>query len=560
MNLIHIESKTKATLHATMTPRVVATTDRLEGWKKWLTSTRFRFEPTGRNLEVLLQWDPSLQIKEPEKPEERLSPVHRPAYSPKTKPYIYQQEAADRMSRAPGLDFALWCDPGTGKTKMAIDRACEIWSSGAIDFVLIVAPKMVHEQWILKEIPLHCGYEYPSLYMWRPGPWNQLWEIQQGDPTLPAFYSISYSGIYTKRGREEIQKAASLYPFLLVLDESHFLKSHRAKRYSVIKEFAQHSNCKGRILLSGTPIAKTIEEAWAQLKIMNEDILGSRYVSTFRNEYCVMGGRDGREFIRPRNLEKYHNRTRPYVFNLRKDELEGLPDKVYSTFLFELTPKQKKMYKDMANRLMLEIDSGEIATAQNAMTKITRLQQISNGFVNIETDSGEYETRRIFKNLKSNPRVVALQSIVDTHESLQMIVWCRFQEDVRSLYEFFSGISCTFFGPMNSFQRERALTSWLSKKKRLLIATTETGGTGLNLHTSGCSMAVYYSNTEKSIQRWQSEDRIHRIGAQTRKVSYIDLVARGSRDMRILANLQRKKEIADMSLTDIYAELQAIEF
>ena len=54
---------------------------------------------------------------------------------------------------------------------------------------------------------------------------------------------------------------------------------------------------------------------------------------------------------------------------------------------------------------------------------------------------------------------------------------------------------------------------------------------------------VYYSNSFDLEKRLQSEDRAHRIG-QTKNVTYIDLIAVGTVDEKIVKALRDKIDIA----------------
>jgi SNF2 family DNA or RNA helicase len=72
-----------------------------------------------------------------------------------------------------------------------------------------------------------------------------------------------------------------------------------------------------------------------------------------------------------------------------------------------------------------------------------------------------------------------------------------------------------------------------------------------------CRTNVYYSNSFNSLARWQSEGRTWRDGT-TGSVVYIDLVAKGSPDSRILQNLKDKKSISDLAL-DEYRKLIELE-
>ena len=60
---------------------------------------------------------------------------------------------------------------------------------------------------------------------------------------------------------------------------------------------------------------------------------------------------------------------------------------------------------------------------------------------------------------------------------------------------------------------------------------------------------IYYSNNYDLENRLQSEDRAHRIG-QTNKVTYIDLVVKGTVDEKIVKALRNKLDLAQEVLGD----------
>ena len=71
----------------------------------------------------------------------------------KTKPLAHQMDAfaVSKDKKA----FALLCEQGTGKSKMAIDKTAYLYGRGQVDAFLIIAPNGVHRNWILNEIPKH---------------------------------------------------------------------------------------------------------------------------------------------------------------------------------------------------------------------------------------------------------------------------------------------------------------------------------------------------------------------------------------------------------------------
>ena len=76
---------------------------------------------------------------------------------------------------------------------------------------------------------------------------------------------------------------------------------------------------------------------------------------------------------------------------------------------------------------------------------------------------------------------------------------------------------------------------------RFIVGTPQTGGYGITL--TGASTMIYYSNGYDLEKRQQSEARIDRIG-QEKPMTYIDLLAEGTIDEKIVKALRNKVNIA----------------
>lgn len=97
---------------------------------------------------------------------------------------------------------------------------------------------------------------------------------------------------------------------------------------------------------------------------------------------------------------------------------------------------------------------------------------------------------------------------------------------------------------LRAFQDKNRATSKLA-----FVAQPDSGGIGLTL-TESCFIA-YYSNSFNGASRAQSEDRIHRPGADPNKgVTIIDILNLPS-DEKVLTNLKEKKRLQDMTLGEL---------
>lgn len=556
------KSRNKALIKTKPTAAVMAALPSLEGRRSWLKGGGLQIEPTGRNLETLrLLFPLATFVEVGHSATELASGVasqfegYTSTYETLTMPLEHQIRASKKALPVllSGRGFGLFMEQGTGKTKTTIDLAGELHARGLIDAVLVMAKKGVHRQWIESEIPTHLGCDWSGAF----------WPTRNGvvpdellDPGRLKFFTINWDGAKTDKGRRACLEFVTAHKgrVMIVGDETQEIKNARSARFKVANEIAKAAGSNKRMIaLTGTPVAKDLTDEWAQLKWVDEDILGIRYISAFRNEYCIMGGFEGKVVVGQKNMDRFRAKVDPFTFRATKDELGILP-KVYRPWRFDLLPQQRKVIQELRKTLESQIDSGEIVSAANAAVAMTKIQQASNGFVVDENGSAI--------NLvpaAKNPRIVALLEILSAYEG-PAIVWARFRQDIKNISDALdeAGVSYVqYHGGTPDKERADNVQRFLSGGARIFLSNPQAGGTGLNLQKGGCTHAIYYSNSYNAIDRWQSEDRIHRIGTVGTCV-YTDLVAKGSIDAAILNNLKRKQGLADLALGDIRKILEEL--
>ena len=333
----------------------------------------------------------------------------------------------------------------------------------------------------------------------------------------------------------------------MIVDESQDIKNITAMRTKAAIKFG--NLCKYRMIMTGTPLAKNLVDAFSQFKFLDERIFGHRYVTTFRARYCQLRDNGfGLEIIGHKNVEEFYRKADPHIFRITATEVLDLPPKVYVQQHFALTDEQKRLLKELRTTFMTQTAGGANISVPNAAALITRMQQISCGFVVDENGA----VREL-----PNPRLTELLNVLEQREG-KAIIWCRFNEDVKRVKKALGASAVDYYGGTNSNDRTKNIEAFLSADSRIayLVASPEAAGTGLNLQGI-CRTNIYYSNSFNSLARWQSEGRTWRDGT-TGSVTYIDLIAKGSPDSRILSNLRDKKSISDLAL-DEYRKLIMME-
>lgn len=527
------------TLATRATPAVLAVLPSLEGRRTWLKGGGLRIENTAHNVERLREHFPQLNLQ-------GLADSSMFDVAPAALPFAFKREPDPHqliaLERCGDKRFyGMFMEQGTGKTKVAIDRACQLFLEGKITGVLVVTKKGVHRQWVDSELPKDHGPGYTGDW-WRNKPLEDGLKVQ-GD-TLK-WWSLNYDALRGKQAWElAVEFCKAHYGKLLIIaDESQCIMNHASGRHKKMMELRAYSSY--RLILTGTPQAKDLTDEWAQLKWLDEDIIGCKYLTTFKAQYCIMGGYEGRAVVGAKNLDEFKRRKERFTYRVTKAEIGYIP-KRYGEWVLDLTPDQLRLIAQVKKELIAELETGEVVPIASATAAFTKVQQIANGFIIDENG----EIVRLMPVAK-NPRVIAALEYLDSREGKQ-VIWTRFIADRQLLGEGMreAGIGIAEYTGSDS-ERFEAKRSFIEDAgTRVFLANPQSAGTGLDGLQTVCTQALYYSNSFNSIDRWQSEDRIDRRGSIGGSI-YTDLIARNSIDRYLMRNLKRKKGLSALSMGDV---------
>jgi SNF2 family DNA or RNA helicase len=204
--------------------------------------------------------------------------------------------------------------------------------------------------------------------------------------------------------------------------------------------------------------------------------------------------------------------------------------------IIQLTDEQKKLYKQMKEQALAFLN-GKMTTTVTVITQLMRLHQITCG--HFKADDGSVQ------EVSSN-RLDELMDILEEMEG-KAVIWAHYRHDIKNivnaLEKKYPGETVTYYGDTSTEDRQKAikLIQDPESKVRFIVGTPQTGGYGITL--TGASTMIYYSNGYDLEKRQQSEARIDRIG-QEKPMTYIDIIAEGTIDERIVKALRTKVNIA----------------
>lgn len=483
----------------------------------------------------------------------------------KTRPYKHQLECLNKFGRHKA--FALLAEMGTGKSWIIINNVADLWASAECEAMLVLAPNGVHTNWTLLELPKHM----PDWVSYRAAAWSASGKKKDRE-AIEALYdqtegrelrilTMNWEALQSKKGFEAaLRFVGSFGDVMIACDESDAFKNPTTARAKALMKLKRYS--KWRRIMSGTPINNAPFDAFSQFQFLDENILGTTSFYAFKAEYAEMlqegnplldaiKKRSGSRFTpqvvargaggRPkyRNLDKLAALIAPHSFRVLKSECLDLPEKIYKTLLFDLTPQQKEVYKKAEEECRLVFDNEE--TPFNKLVAVTKLAQITSGYyihplanepVRIEGD---------------NPKLELLAERVDAIVAAgeKVIVWARYVAEIKDIVEVLQKAGhkvVQYYGEVKKGERIQAIEDFERGEADVFVGNQQAGGTGITLVAA--SYVIYYSNNFSLRDRLQSEDRAHRIG-QTKSVTYINIAARGTIDEVVVRALSNKKDVAD---------------
>jgi len=463
-------------------------------------------------------------------------------YKFKTKPYAHQIKALELSWDKPY--FAYFMEMGTGKSKVLLDNIAMLYDAGKINGVLIISPKGVYKNWHDGEIPTHLPDHIDQTSVLWQAMINKKQQKELDKLFTPGedlhILNMNVEALSTKKGVEFAAKFLRCHRTMMAIDESTTIKNPDAKRTKHICSLGEYAQYKR--ILTGSPVTKSPLDLYKQCEFLKKELLGHTSYYTFRTRYAVMktanfGGKSVQIVTGYQHLPELSEKLKPFSYRVLKEDCLDLPPKTFVKRLVTLTPDQKKLYIQMKQLALAQMD-GKMMTTATVMTQLMRLQQITCG--HFTADDGTT------KDIDSN-RLPELMNVLEETEG-KVVIWAHWQRDVNRIIreiskKFGENSFVDYYGltPMGERQKNINKFQDLNSPVRFFVGTTQTGGYGITL--TAASTMVYYSNGYDLEKRQQSEARIDRIG-QHYPMTYIDIYCEDTVDARIVKALKKKVNIA----------------
>jgi SNF2 family DNA or RNA helicase len=449
-----------------------------------------------------------------------------------TEPLAHQRKALSLCLKH--RSFGLFMEMGTGKTKIILDMANYYKESLEVNPCLVVCPVSVMDNWVA-EIHKH----QPSLKCMVLGGVREerIASLKAGMQEGFHIFVVNYESAW--RLEDELLK----YKWgMVVLDESTKIKHRASQQAKGIMRISK--SARRRYIMSGTPMPNSPLELFNQIKFLDETIFGSNFY-VFRDRYAVMGGYQGYQIIGWKNLEELATKLGGISYRVLKKECLDLPDKIYKEYRLSMSDAFRKIYEQFAEEMVAEI-GGQIIMATVVLAKLTKLRQLTSGFVYDEQrDVIKLEDKQKLEQLKE-----ILEEITPRHK---VVIWTTFRHEMTMIEKLLKELnlrSVKIDGTVPQNQRQEAIRLFQEDAgTKVFVGQQHAGGLGITL--TAADYCIFFSNDYSPEVRLQCEDRLHRIG-QKNPVTYIDIIMKATIDVSIMHMLKKKQDLSNyISAIDI---------
>jgi hypothetical protein len=398
---------------------------------------------------------------------------------------------------------------------------------------LIVAPlRVAHNVW-----PKEAAE-------WEGSEWDRLKELKirmlhgprkDIEATLDAdIFVINFDGLKWLLEDGSYKRFRAMGFDTLVWDESTALRHTRTKRFKLIKKilptFAR------RWLLTGTPAPNGYMGLFGQTFCVDLGRALGQYITHYRMKYFTPLDRNGWNWaLQPGADKLIQQAISPYVFQLDEKDYLELPELVDNIIRVDLPPGARKIYDEMENELIAELDKKHTVLAVSSGVAAMKCAQIAGGGIYHAQELGQ---KRTWTDLHT-AKIDACQEIVGEMNERPVLIVYEFEHDLSRLRKAFPEFA-VISGGVGAKASGEIIDAWNRDELPGILCQPQTISHGVNMQFSSCNTIVWHSLI------WDYEifdqlcRRLRRQGSKQKRIFNHLIVARATVDEAKLRALRKK--------------------
>ena len=446
----------------------------------------------------------------------------------KYKAHEYQEYATKFIED--NEESAVFLECGLGKSVITLTAIKNLMARGEVSRVLVVAPLRVGKTTWPEEI----------------GKWDHLGGLTYAvaiGSVAERLNALKAQADITIINRENVEwlidKSGMPFDYdMLVIDELSSFKSFKAKRFkALLKVRPKITRVVG---LTGTPSSNGLMDLWAEFRLLDLGERLGRYITRYRLAYFTPDKRNAQVVFSYKPLpgaeERIYDKIDDITISMRASDYLKLPSLVMNTVVVEMGDKEKDIYDNLCDDMVVSLGESEI-DAVNAASLSNKLLQMANGAV-----YGEEQSVHHIHDEKLN----ALEDLIESANGKPVLVAYWFKHDLARIKAKFPFV--------REIKTDADIRAWNRGEIEVGVIHPASAGHGLNLQTGGSTL-IWFGLTWSLELYQQTNARLYRQGQKNTVVIH-HIVTKGTIDERVLKALEKKEKTQNSLINAVKAELR----
>jgi SNF2 family DNA or RNA helicase len=329
---------------------------------------------------------------------------------------------------------------------------------------------------------------------------------------------------------------------MIILDESVKIKGFTSKVYESVNSLCEDTSYV--YLMSGCPAPNGPLEYYNQQKLVHNPHFDKWATwRVFRMQFYYQPRQEHTWLWEPLfedSEEQIIELCKEKTVFIQKEDCLDLPPQIYETRTVTMAKKEKEAYNEMKREFILQLteNPGDAVVAQNVLSQVMKLRQMTAGFVANEMGWHEIGTTKLN----------ALKEILDEIGDKQVLIFGQFRREIERIVSTLGDKAEKLYGGMSESDRRQSVDRFMSGECQYLVAHPATAKYGFTF--TNASYCIWTSISDNFDEWYQGNQRIHRYG-QDVSTTHIALLAEDSIDQRIYNNSLMRKGDLNKSLLEM---------
>ncbi len=463
-----------------------------------------------------------------------------------TEQYDYSCVSADLFPyQKEGVDFAVFKegaiiadDMGLGKTLQAITIAILKKKVFGFERTLVICPASLKSQW-KNEIEKFSDEKAIVV--------EGTKEARQAIYAQKEAYFIITNYESVMRDFKTINKTPADF---VILDEAQRIKNYETKTASAIKQLERRH----ALVITGTPIENKLIDLYSIVQFLDPYLLAPLW--EFSYQHCYFDPRSKNRITGYYNLNSLKSRIQPLLLRREKRQvMKQLPNIQQVDIPVSMHPEQEYFHSSYS-REIARILGKKFKTPydmQRLMLLLVKMRMVCDS------------TYLVDDNTNISPKLTELKHILleklDMQNNQRKIIifseWVKMNNLIGELLRELNLGYTELNGKVPVKKRQALIEKFESDDDCRVFLSTEAGGAGLNLQVA--DTVINFELPWNPAKKNQRIGRIDRLGQKNEKLTVLNLITRGSIEMKIASGLVLKQNLFE-GVLDPENEQDVVDF